>query len=84
MAASEPAQADQWWSAFPPPRAKAPEISPDEVMQMFDDSKENQLFEITPPVHNYSFSHVLHLLQMFLQITLLTPFAPETPLLGNC
>jgi arsenical-resistance protein 2 len=37
MAESQPTQADQWWSAFPSPRAKAPNISADEVMQMFDD-----------------------------------------------
>lgn len=35
--AEAPAQPDQWWSAFPAPRSKAPEISADEVMQMFED-----------------------------------------------
>ncbi|TVY50722.1 hypothetical protein LCER1_G005965 [Lachnellula cervina] len=28
---------NQWWSAFPAPRAKCPEVSADEVMKMFDD-----------------------------------------------
>lgn len=28
---------DQWWLAFPAPRAKCPEVSADEVMKMFDD-----------------------------------------------
>ncbi|TVY38658.1 hypothetical protein LOCC1_G005084 [Lachnellula occidentalis] len=28
---------DQWWTAFPAPRAKCPEVSADEVMKMFDD-----------------------------------------------
>lgn len=37
MAEAKATQEDQWWSAFPAPRAKAPEISADEVMQMFDD-----------------------------------------------
>ncbi|KAL3423441.1 hypothetical protein PVAG01_05188 [Phlyctema vagabunda] len=30
-------QAEQWWSALPPPRAKCDEVSSDEVMKMFDD-----------------------------------------------
>lgn len=34
---AQAAQADQGWSAFPAPRAKAPEISPEDVMKMFDD-----------------------------------------------
>jgi hypothetical protein len=36
MANSQSPQAE-WWSQFPDPRAKCPEISPDEVMKMFDD-----------------------------------------------
>ena len=27
----------EWWSAFPDPKAKCPEISADAVMKMFDD-----------------------------------------------
>ena len=30
-------QPDQWWVAFPAPRANASEITADEVMKMFDD-----------------------------------------------
>jgi len=30
-------QPDQWWLSIPPPRAKCPEITADEVMKMFDD-----------------------------------------------
>lgn len=41
------AQPDQWWSAFPEPRAKAPKISVDEVMQMFDD------MDITPEPRSF-------------------------------
>jgi hypothetical protein len=52
MAEPQATQSDQWWSAFPAPRAKAPEISADEVMQMFDDSKDNRFLEIVPPNPN--------------------------------
>jgi arsenical-resistance protein 2 len=34
MAETKP---DQWWTAFPEPKAKVPEISADEVMKKFDD-----------------------------------------------
>jgi arsenical-resistance protein 2 len=34
---SQAPQPDQWWAAFPAPRAKVPEITADEVMKMFDD-----------------------------------------------
>ena len=37
MAETQTTQPDQWWTAFPAPRAKCPEISADEVMKMFDD-----------------------------------------------
>jgi len=30
-------QPDQWWKAFPEPKAKCPEISGEEVMKKFDD-----------------------------------------------
>ena len=34
--AEVPAAAD-WWTAFPSPRAKCPEITADELMKFFDD-----------------------------------------------
>ena len=37
MAEAATTQSEQWWTAFPEPRAKISEISADEVMQMFDD-----------------------------------------------
>ncbi|KAG0651539.1 Dual specificity phosphatase Cdc25B [Hyphodiscus hymeniophilus] len=35
--ATQATQTDQWWSAFPAPKAKVSEISSSEVMQLFDD-----------------------------------------------
>ena len=28
---------EQWWAAFPEPKASVPEVTGDEVMKMFDD-----------------------------------------------
>jgi arsenical-resistance protein 2 len=37
MAETQNPQPEQWWTAFPVPKAKTPEITADEVMKMFDD-----------------------------------------------
>jgi arsenical-resistance protein 2 len=37
MTETQAPQPDQWWAAFPAPKAKCPEITADEVMKMFDD-----------------------------------------------
>ena len=37
MAENQPQQPDQWWTAFPAPKATCPEITGDEVIKLFDD-----------------------------------------------
>jgi hypothetical protein len=37
MTDATPQKTENWWDAFPAPRAKCPELSADELMKMFDD-----------------------------------------------
>jgi arsenical-resistance protein 2 len=37
MADAQAPQSNEWWTAFPAPRAKCPEITADELMKLFDD-----------------------------------------------